>query len=362
MLLFKKKSPEDPYVLISSHKEKDRVRAVKMLVANPEEKAYDILKGCLKDPDDEVKFIAFDFLYEKNPAIINEIDNLKAIKEAILFILKKEKYPYAVRAPRLCGSLKIAEAYPFFKKEFEAIVILTTDYEHHLEYLKAAIEIGDKNLTNELVKILESLPKPKVLDIIIDAFENKVKSETAITLLSKNIDLKTTTLKDKLNVMTDSFTFRGDTISGLKRQAYSALAIGAIGGDLAYSILIKGIDSNCSIFSRRACAIGLAKIKDPRSADALIDCLSDSDRTLRELATIALKSIGETITDKLLLKYDASNETLTDMLIFILDGFKNDQAQTFIEKFKKDPKYSNVFEALSHLQDEKEINVDKVIS
>ena len=104
-----------------------------------------------------------------------------------------------------------------------------------------------------------------------------------------------------------------------------------------------------------------ANLKDPRSADALIDCLSDNDGILQELAAVALKSIGETITDKLLLKYDASNKTLTEILIFILDGFKNNQAQTFIEKFKNDPKYVKVFEELSRLQ-EKEFNVDKVIS
>ncbi len=359
MSLFKK-TPEDPHLLITSSKEKDRIKAVNMLITEPDDKVHEILQKCLKDPDPEVRFIAFDFLYNHDPAIVNQIDDMKTMKDTILFIMQK-KHAYNIQVARLCAKLKIKEAYPYLKKEFEPIIILRTDYDHHQEYLKAAIEIGNKTLVADLIEILNSVPKPAILNIILSAFENNVKSEEGIKLLSKNIDFKASTFNDKWSTMTDSFSFGNNTALEIKRRIYSAMAIGCIGGELAFTTLMKGLDKNCSIFTRRGSATGLAKLKDPRSTDALIDCLSDNDKPLRELSAIALKSIGETVTDKLLLKNNDLDKTFTEILIFILAGFKNDAAQAFVEKFKNDPKYSKLIEEITLQPFDQEQNINKAL-
>jgi HEAT repeat protein len=334
---------------------------VKVLVHKPDKKVYTLLQKCLKDTDPEVRFIAFDFLYNHEPAIVYQIDDMKGMKDTILFILSK-KHVYNIQAARLCARLKITEAYPYLKKEFEPIIILRTDYDYQQEFLKAAIEIGNKTLVPDLVEILNSVPKPAILNILMGAFENNVKSEEGIKLLSKNIDFKATTFNDKWNVMTDSFSFSNSTTMEIKKRVYSAMAIGCIGGELAYITLIKGLDKHCSLVTRRGAVTGLAKLKDPRSTDVLIDCLDDNDKTLKELSAIALKSIGESITEKLLLKNNNSDSTFTEILIFVLAGFKNDAAQAFIEKFKNDPKYSKLIEEISLQSFDQEQSIEKVLS
>jgi HEAT repeat protein len=114
---------------------------------------------------------------------------------------------------------------------------------------------------------------------------------------------------------------------------------------------MDGIDrkKDRSIYTKRACILGLAKLKNSQSTEVLIDYLSDHDSILQTFALIALISIGDSITDNLINNYNESNKVLSENIIIILANFKNEKAKIFIEKIKEEQKFLTAFEKINNL-------------